>query len=77
MDRGFLRELKTNENKRRINMNVTKINGHKSRFSETEQLIRDSERLAIARAYVKDTRYPDKDMLMAILGIEKDESKGE
>lgn len=33
-----------------------------------EQLIRDSERLAIARAYVTDTKYPDKELLLSILG---------
>lgn len=32
------------------------------------KLVRDSERLAIARQYVSETKYPDKDILVAILG---------
>ena len=40
-----------------------------------ERLIRESERLAIARKYVSETKYPDKDILMAILGTEKAEGE--
>ena len=32
------------------------------------KLIRDSERLQVARAYVENTKYPERDVLMQILG---------
>lgn len=42
------------------------------------KLVRDSERLSIARQYVSETKYPDKDILVAILGTaEKEEAKNE
>ncbi len=39
------------------------------------KLIRDSERLQVARAYVESTKYPDKDVLMQILGVKENEDE--
>lgn len=39
------------------------------------KLIRDSERLQVARAYVESTKYPDKDVLMQILGVKEDKNE--
>ena len=38
------------------------------------KLIRDSERLQVARAYVENTKYPERDVLMQILGVKENEN---